>query len=203
MILWMRPANERWRYLVTSSLIGWLPCNVISHWLGVFTKWSLLVARQVRLLLWHDMTTYCAVSEVKIGTENWELLWCQHCYHWWHCRLSFMPTCSVTSDNKNNVMTTGGLDVPLDKNMDLLCFVLSWVYCQFFITVTSKWARWHLKSLASQLFTQPFIYSGSDQRKHQSSASLAFVQGIHRWPVNSLHKWPVMRKMFPFDDVFM
>ena len=42
-----------------------------------------------------------------------------------------------------------------------------------------------------------------DQRKHQSSASLAFVWGIHRWPVNSPHKWPVTRKMFPFDDVIM
>ena len=41
----------------------------------------------------------------------------------------------------------------------------------------------------------------ADQRKHQSSASLAFVWGIHRWPVNSLHKWPVRQKMFPFDDV--
>ena len=47
------------------------------------------------------------------------------------------------------------------------------------------------------------VYSGADQRKHQSPASLAFVQGIHRGPVNSLHKWPVTRKMFPFDDVIM
>ena len=47
------------------------------------------------------------------------------------------------------------------------------------------------------------VYSGTDQRKHQSSASLAFVWGIHRWPVNSPHKWPVMPKMFPFDDVIM
>ena len=38
------------------------------------------------------------------------------------------------------------------------------------------------------------IYSDADQRKHQSSASLAYVRGIHHWPVNSLHKWPVMRK---------
>ena len=44
---------------------------------------------------------------------------------------------------------------------------------------------------------------GTDQRKHQSSASLAFVRGIHRRPVNSPHKWPVTRKMFPFDDVIM
>ena len=47
------------------------------------------------------------------------------------------------------------------------------------------------------------IYSGADQRKHQSSASLAFVWEIHRGPVNSPHKWPVTRKMFPFDDVIM
>ena len=47
------------------------------------------------------------------------------------------------------------------------------------------------------------VYSGADQRKHQSSASLAFVRGIHQWPVNSPHKWPVTRKMFPFDDVIM
>ena len=47
------------------------------------------------------------------------------------------------------------------------------------------------------------VYSGADQRKHQSSASLAFVRGIHRGPVNSPHKWPVTRKIFPFDDVIM
>ena len=47
------------------------------------------------------------------------------------------------------------------------------------------------------------VYSGADQRKHQSSASLAFVGGIHLWPVNSPHKWPVTRKMLPFDDVIM
>ena len=47
------------------------------------------------------------------------------------------------------------------------------------------------------------VYSGADQRKHQSSASMAIVREIHRWPVNSPHKGPVTRKMFPFDDVIM
>ena len=47
------------------------------------------------------------------------------------------------------------------------------------------------------------ICSGIDQRRHQSSASLAFVRGIHWWPVNSPHKGPGMRNMFPFDDVIM
>ena len=44
------------------------------------------------------------------------------------------------------------------------------------------------------------VYSGADQRKHQSSASLAFVRGINRWPVGPLHKQPVTRKMFSLDD---
>ena len=47
------------------------------------------------------------------------------------------------------------------------------------------------------------VYSGADQIKYQGFASLAFVRGINRWPVNSSHKWPVTRKMFPFDDVIM
>ena len=47
------------------------------------------------------------------------------------------------------------------------------------------------------------VYSGADQRKHQSSASLAFVRGIHQWPVNSPYKGPVARKMFPSDNVIM
>ena len=47
------------------------------------------------------------------------------------------------------------------------------------------------------------VVSGADQRKHQSSPSVAFVRGSHRWPVNSPHKRPVTRKMFPFDYVIM
>ena len=46
------------------------------------------------------------------------------------------------------------------------------------------------------------VYSGKGERD-QSSAALAFVRGIHWWPVNSPHKGPVTRKMFPFDDVIM
>ena len=47
------------------------------------------------------------------------------------------------------------------------------------------------------------ICSGADKWKHQSSASLASVRGIHRWTMDSLHKGPVTRKMFIFDEVFM
>ena len=64
-----------------------------------------------------------------------------------------------------------------------------------------------MTTMASQITSLPIVYStvysDADQRKHQSSAPLAFVRGIHRGPVNSPHKGPVTRKMFPFDDVIM
>ena len=65
-----------------------------------------------------------------------------------------------------------------------------------------------MSAMVSQITSLTIVYSavyysGEDQRKHQSSASPAFVRGIHRWPVNSPHKWPVTRRMFPFDDVIM
>ena len=71
---------------------------------------------------------------------------------------------------------------------------------------------WHyghiiMGTIASQITSLTIVYStvysDADQRKHQSSASLAFVQGIHRGPVNSTHQWPVTRKMLSFDDVIM
>ena len=64
-----------------------------------------------------------------------------------------------------------------------------------------------MAAIASQITSLTIVYStvysDADKKNHQSSASLAFVRGIHRRPVNSPHKWPVTRKMFPFDDVIM
>ena len=64
-----------------------------------------------------------------------------------------------------------------------------------------------MNAMASQItdvtIVYSTVYSGADQRKHQSSESLAFVRGIHRRPVNSPHKGLVTLKMFPFDDVIM
>ena len=57
--------------------------------------------------------------------------------------------------------------------------------------------------ITSLMVVYSIVYSVVNQRKHQSSASLAFVREIHRGPVNFPHKWPVTRKMFPFDDVIM
>ena len=64
-----------------------------------------------------------------------------------------------------------------------------------------------MSAMASQITSVSIacsaICSGADQRKRQSSASLAFVRGIHRWPVDPPRKGPVTRKLFLFDDVIM
>ena len=57
--------------------------------------------------------------------------------------------------------------------------------------------------ITSLMIVYSTVYSSTDQRKHQSFASLASVRGSHRWPVNSPYKGPVTLKMFPFDDVIM
>ena len=57
-----------------------------------------------------------------------------------------------------------------------------------------------VSQITSLTIVYSIIYSGTDERKHQSSASLAFVWGIHRWPVSSPY---ITWKMFPFDDVIM
>ena len=57
--------------------------------------------------------------------------------------------------------------------------------------------------ITSLTIVYSIVYSGADHRKHQSSASLAFVWGTHQGPVNSPHKWPVTRKIFPFHDVII
>ena len=78
-------------------------------------------------------------------------------------------------------------------------------YILYFCVDALEWR--HNGPIASQItsltIVYSIVYSDADQRKHPSSASLAFVRVIHRGPVNSPHKWPVTRKMFPFDDVIM
>ena len=94
---------------------------------------------------------------------------------------------------------------------EVLCYIRELV-AHFTHGNAAKHDKYHyddvtMSFMASQITSLTIVYStvysDADQRKHQSSASLAFVRGIHRGPVNSPHKWPVTRKMFPFDDVIM
>ena len=58
-----------------------------------------------------------------------------------------------------------------------------------------------MSAMASQItgvsIVCSIVCSGADQRKHQISVSLAFVRGIHRWPMDCPHKGPITRRMLP------
>ena len=91
-----------------------------------------------------------------------------------------------------------------------VCFVFLCLYCDFLITAcdvffTLQWRHNGHDSVSNHQSHDCLLnrYSDANQWKHQTSASLAFVRGIHRGPLNSPYKWPVTRKMFPFDDVIM
>ena len=68
--------------------------------------------------------------------------------------------------------------------------------------MTSYWARRRLKSSGVSIVCWT-VCSGSDQRKHQSSASLAFCEGNPLVTNGFPYKGSVTREMFLFDDVIM
>ena len=73
-----------------------------------------------------------------------------------------------------------------------------YILCLIIIIKSEVWTITHCLGLGHETMVYAlyvFLYS------YQSSASLAFVRRIHRWPVNSPHKGPVT--LFPFDDVIM
>ena len=149
----------------------------------------------------------------------------------WFYRPSTAPKCAILytstvlpTPDKLTFSALGGTGGKwMNREWDQ--FLLYWIYMKdvLFIIYVHQDMRWYLfenklffhcsiqwrhnesdgVSITSLTIIYSTVYSGAHQRKHQSSASLAFVRGIHRWPVNSPHKGPVPRKMFPFDDGIM
>ena len=113
---------------------------------------------------------------VKIATESARGLW-------------------VTQPTMSSI--TVNAEIPIRRHSWFDALICLW--CHYDDAIVGKIAS----QITSNTIVYSTVYSDADQRKHQSSASLAFVQGIHRGPVNSPHKWPVTRKMSPFDDVIM
>ena len=109
---------------------------------------------------------------------------------WWHVLLL------VSTYSLENSRNQSPRDFKLSTGK-ALTRKLNWFHYNDVIMGTTA------SQVTSLTIVYSIVYSDADQRTHQSSASLAFVRGIHRGPVNSPHKWPVTRKMFPFDDVIM
>ena len=94
--------------------------------------------------------------------------------------------------------------------MNFTIWVITWIRlastflsCNWFVHYNDVIMGAIASQITSLTIVYSTVYSDADQRKRQSSASLAFERGIRRGPVNSPHKWPVTRNMFPFDDVIM
>ena len=74
----------------------------------------------------------------------------------------------------------------------VLCFLVIVSSIRWIFSFDSHHDDVIMSAIASQItsFTIVYstVYSGADKKKHESTASLAFVRGIHRGPVNSPHK---------------
>ena len=116
--------------------------------------------------------------------------WVYHvCFiaYWW-CPCSFRRPARIWNETEWCIVYTVRFWIHVVFLLSLCCFCSS----------TLRWR--HMGAIASQItslmIVYSTVYSDAGQRKHQSSASLAFVRGIHRGPVNSPHKWSVTRKCF-------
>ena len=122
---------------------------------------------------------------------------------------SFCSGCSVDAFTKIGMFQNPGDQIFTNDSVLNVWNMFNNVWLRINI---SQIIMWHcndviMSAVASQITSLTIVYSsvysGTDQRKYQSSASLAFVWVIHRWPVNSPDKWPVTWKIFPFHDVIM
>ena len=173
--------------------------------------------------------TFTGISVLLL--QNWLLImlcsiyYCYACFYTSHvymyieisisflCLLSFMKVDSLFSCNQAALWMVHSVCLSLCPSVRLsVCLARLFHYVPIIISSWNLITMTHchdviMSVIASQITSLPIVYSivysGADQIKNQSSASLAFVWGIHPWPVNSPHKWPVTWKMFPFDDTIM
>ena len=170
--------------------------------------------------IWIEIQIFCINTESTLKNSVWNMLtrlsWPQ-CItwtrmsdftrnftwnQWWLKNIKEILSLSTAS-----TASTDGLVPPIAKpSADII--VINFYCC--FRTGSVSWIHHSdviMSAMASQItgiaITYKTVCSGTYQRKHQSSASLDFVRGIHRWPMNSPHNGPVKRKMFPFDDFIM
>ena len=161
-------------------------------WICVILRWKCIQHMEITKYVWdfaEDIFRRFFLERKWLYFESFFVIFCcyslyfhYHWIKWWHDVIehaaSIYPSCWWT--------TCG-------------CFFVSPHYLHYDDVIMGGIAS----QITSRTIVYSTVYSAADQSKHQSSASLAFVRGIHRGPVNSPHKWPVTRKMFPFDGVIM
>ena len=131
------------------------------------------------------MHSICFTGTVKINIRTLMLYKNVHVSHAYNVHLQLY----VFSKNNLSVTDLCGYDIP------------------HWFSIMTHYNDVIMSAMGSEITGVSIVYSlvcsGADQRKHQSSASLAFGRGIHRSAVNSPHKGPITQKIFSFDDVIM
>ena len=152
----------------------------------------------------HAMSGFIIVPCCAYATGN--------AYRWYHISAIASQITGKSQDCLSKKLVQANINNTSNYRIIVICEGKLLVVPSQKASIAESWFIVHhsgviMSTIASQITSLTIdystLYSGADQRKHKSSASLAFVRGIHRWPVNSPHKGPVTRKMFPFEDVIM
>ena len=143
------------------------------------------------------------------GTRKWTLCWqCSHTLISLHQHLNNLPDEYMLITTHSGTHLASSHCVALSKSYPIRSYQTS-LFPALYRT-ESKTFHYHniiISAMASQFTSDSSdcstVCSDAEQRNHQSSAPLAFVRGIHRWPVNSAHNEPVTLKLFPFYHGYM
>ena len=169
------------------------------------------------ILYHHNYQYQGSVQNFKVDENIW-----QH----WDCTTSSIDcieNCVISGGGVNIRYHQIWKVCQIWETFHIWCWASTWLANQTLLTMdrdnqSDQWISpipdwlWRLRSvwhdyndvimgaMASQITSLTSVYATvytyADQKKYQSSASLAFVWGIHRWPVNSPHKGSVTRKSF-------
>ena len=170
---------------------------------GVFSVWESL--------------TIVGIPDMKLGRPHDNIIYIMatpflgiRSLHWYDARYKPAQDSKVHGANMGRTWVLSAPDGPHVGPMNLVIGALTpFSCCCIMSTRLSDIAAMIRRNNGSENhatanFSAVILHiEAANQRKHQSSATLTFVRGIHRRPVNSPHKWPVTWKMFPFDDVIM
>ena len=148
-------------------------------------------ANGYQAIIWTDIDQIMLSLWVNSATISW-------LYHFLSFILVAFSVVSLCNSFGNAAATARTTDNELHG------YLTTWEGTRIIAQVTS-WHRYHYSDvimsamayhITSLTIVYSTVYSGADQRKHQSSVSLAFVRGIHRWPVNSRTDGQWRRKCF-------
>ena len=211
--------QNNWRHSTTIVLLyelwSWfsiettLLLHILMHWLQLCKAPCLIIGSA------HDFDTHFNFEKACLRKVSFSSVLHLYMYFSYHSEKSSMPCVRVST----KIVFCKATNFFIYFCVLNWCWIITYIYWKNMIEIV-MWVSspsylcgvMHygdiiMGTMASQITSLTIVYStvysGADQRKHQSSVSLDFVRGIQRGPVNSPHIWPVTRKMFPFDDVIM